>query len=287
VGLLDTELESESVVTAVDVAEAEVVKVRTWDTDCTEVAVARAVALAVGDAVGATEPDSSREPLVRGVADAVLSAVREFGAVMDIEGEGEAEADTVEVNDTSGEVDCVAEPDNEASTVREARALVGDKEAEEDTLALGVTVGRTEGEVDTEADTEGEPEAVVADALSVVLTVTALVRDAAAVREACREPLTVGELESIGLSLGATDSEGCDVQEGEPDGDGEPSTVPLGENEAVTVADSEGEAQCVGVVVAVATGVSVESAAVEETLAVGVTVSVVTLLAVGAGVPLR
>lgn len=285
-GLLETELECDWESTVVDVADADVLLVRTCVVEGTAVVVGSAVVLAVGDAVGARVPELRREPVVKGVADTVLSALRVFTAVLDTEGEGEVEGDTVVDMDMAGEPEWVVDTDSVGVTVRDATALVGDTEAQEDTLTLGVREDAVEGDEDCDADTEGEPEAVVGDEDAERVRVRAPEEVPAAERVARREPLPVGDHVASKLSLGGTVSVGCADHDGEPEGDTVPVTEPLGESDAVTEADDDCDSDSVGEAVLVTTGVPVLSA-VEETLAVGVSVSVTAALPEFTGVPLR
>ena len=285
-GLLDTELECVLESTADDVADADVLLVRTCVTEGAAVVVGGAEVLAVGDAVGAKVPELRREPLVKGVADPVLRALRVFTAVLDTEGEGEVEGDTVADGDTAGEPDRVADTESVGVTVRDAASLVGDMEAQEDTLALGVREGAVESDEDREADTEGEPEAVVGDADAERVDVCAPEKVPAAERVTRREPLPVGDSVASKLPLGGAVAVGSADHDGEPEGDTVPEKEPLGESDAVAEADDDWHSESVGEAVLVATGVSVFSA-VEDTLAVGVTVSVEAALPVFTGVPLR
>ena len=286
-GLTDTELEWVSEITGVAEAKREAEPEEATVTVGAAVVVKSAVLLAVEDAVGATVPDRSREPLVKGVEDLVLSALRVLGAVADTEGEGDWEGDTVGDTDARAEFVWVGDSESVGDTVRVAGALEGDMDGEADKLALGVREAALEGEGDCDADKEGEPEAVVGDEEAVRLRVAAPVREPPEDREASNEPVIVGDSVASKLSLESAVPVGSAVHEGEPEGDAEPpSTVPLGESEAVTDADSEGVWVCVVDVVAVSIAVS-EPSAVEETLAVLLTVSVGAALPVATGVPLR
>ncbi len=287
VGLLDTELESEKESSGDKVAKGDVVDVRTCVTDGTAVVLESAVVLAVEDAVSGTVPVLAREPVVKGVADTVLGAVRVSIEENDNEGEGEEEGLTLLDLVTTGDPEAVGDNERVGDTVFDAAPFVGEMEGEEDTLALGVEERGEEGEDEWDADTEGEAEAVVADAEGVSVRVAAPVGVTARELVARREPVSVGDSVAIKLSLGGALPVGYVDHDGEPEAESEgPPTVPLGDSEDVKEADSEGEPVCVGEEVVVSTGVEVPQD-VGRALAEGVTVSVSAAVPVATGVPLR